>query len=168
MDVEGQTIDLERDVFVRDLLRELSGLLEEVVGLDEASGFIALVGQRIGRRIDSLYSERLGTGEWSLGQLADVLVDLKRRIRGGFSVQSIDGLRITLANTTCPFGDRVHGRPSLCMMTSNVFGTIAAEHRNFAQIAIESAIARGDAGCRVVVDLDPESRLPGARQYRKA
>jgi hypothetical protein len=39
------TIQLERDVFLRSLLRELAGTLEDVVGLEEASGFISVVGQ---------------------------------------------------------------------------------------------------------------------------
>ncbi|WP_334131349.1 methanogen output domain 1-containing protein [Silanimonas lenta] len=159
---------LERDGFLRDLLRELSGLLEDVVGLEEAAGFIALVGQRIGRRIDALYAERLGEGEWTTEQLAQVLVDLKRRIQGGFRIESIEGLEIVLVNDACPFGDRVLDRPSLCMMTSNVFGTLAAAHRGFAQVEVEQAIARGDRGCRVRVSLDPNTRIPGARQYRKA
>ncbi|MCK7595367.1 methanogen output domain 1-containing protein [Pseudomarimonas salicorniae] len=168
MDVACTDIDLDRDAFVRDLLRELSGLLEEVVGLDEARGFVALVGQRIGRRIDALYRPHLGDGEWSVGQLASVLVDLKRRIQGGFSIEAIEATRITLVNDRCPFGDKVLGRSSLCMMTSNVFGNIAAEHRGFAQVALEETIAAGDGRCRVVIHLDPERPVDGARQYRRS
>ena len=41
-------VELERDVFLRTLVRELSGTLEEVVGLEEASGFISVVGQHMG------------------------------------------------------------------------------------------------------------------------
>ena len=32
--------------------------------------------------------------------------------------------RIVLGNRRCPFGEKVLGRPSMCMMTSNVFGSI--------------------------------------------
>ena len=42
-------IQLDRDIFLRALLRELSGTLENVVGLDDASGFISVVGQRVFR-----------------------------------------------------------------------------------------------------------------------
>lgn len=40
-----QTLDLplERDLFLRTLIRELAGALQDVVGLEEASGFISLV-----------------------------------------------------------------------------------------------------------------------------
>lgn len=168
MDLRHVPIDFERDGFVRHLLGELSGLLEEVVGLDEARGFVALVGQRVAAHLDGLYSEHLGTGAWSPEQLAEVLVDLKRRIQGGFRIESVDAGGIVLVNDACPFGSRVHGRPSLCMMTSNVFGTLAAQHHGFASVSLLETIARGDAGCRVVVQLDASAPASAdARQYSR-
>ena len=50
------SIPLERDVFLRTLIRELAGTLQDVVGLEEASGFISVVGQNMGRQIDHLGS----------------------------------------------------------------------------------------------------------------
>ena len=47
--VEAANVDLERDTFLRTLVRELSGTLENVVGLKEASGFISVVGQTMGK-----------------------------------------------------------------------------------------------------------------------
>jgi hypothetical protein len=49
-DISSLDIDLDRDVFLRNLIRELSGVLEEVVGIQEASGFISVVGRNIGGR----------------------------------------------------------------------------------------------------------------------
>ncbi len=40
--VQHAPVDLERDIFLRSLLRELAGTLESVVGVTEASGYIAL------------------------------------------------------------------------------------------------------------------------------
>lgn len=85
--------------------------------------------------------------------MVSALIDLKARIDGGFSVESMDGTRIVLVNTACPFGDKVIGRPSLCRMTANVFGSVSAENLGYARIRIASSIARGDAGCRVVIEL---------------
>ena len=42
--VSGLPVPLERDVFLRSLLRELAGTLQDVVGLEEASGFVSVVG----------------------------------------------------------------------------------------------------------------------------
>ncbi|HYQ82784.1 MAG TPA: hypothetical protein VEP28_01985, partial [Rubrobacter sp.] len=49
--MEDLPIPLERDVFLRTLIRELSGTLQDVVGMEEASGFISVVGQRVGDQI---------------------------------------------------------------------------------------------------------------------
>jgi predicted ArsR family transcriptional regulator len=155
--IEAADIPLERDAFLRSLLRELAGTLQDVVGVDEASGFINVVGQRVGEQINVMYRTSLGQENLSREQISDVLVDLKRRIKGDFFVIEQDEDKIVLGNRACPFGDKVRDRPALCMMTSNVFGVIAAENLGYAKVAITQAIARGDERCRVVVYLRPET-----------
>ena len=44
--IDTLNLPLERDIFLRILIRELSGTLEGIVGLEEASGFISIVGGR--------------------------------------------------------------------------------------------------------------------------
>lgn len=155
-DIKISDIDLplDRDIFLRNLLRELSGTLETVVGMDEATGFISLVGQHIGDWMNAEYRKALQQDSLTLDQVKDVLVDLKHRIEGGFSIESVDHEKIVLTNTHCPFGDRVVDRPSLCMMTSNVFGTITAENIGYAKVCLDETIARGNTGCRVVIYLN--------------
>ena len=161
------TVPLERDVFLRTLLRHLAGTLQDVVGLEEASGFVALVGQQMGDEIGAAYRTALAVEKLDRPQVAQVLVDLKQRIQGDFRVVEENDDRLVLESTSCPFGDKVLGRPSLCMMTSNVFGAIASDNLGYAKVAIENAIARGDAGCRIVVYLTPsaESRAAEGREY---
>src|SRR5690606_8394471 len=86
---EHLPIHRDRDQFVRELIRELSGALEDIVGLNEASGFISVVGGRIGDMMNAEYRELVATDRLSLDQVASALVDLKRRIQGDFSVESI-------------------------------------------------------------------------------
>jgi predicted ArsR family transcriptional regulator len=162
-------IPLERDVFLRTLLRHLAGTLQKVVGLEEASGFISIVGQEMGDEINRSYQDALAVSNLSREQVADVLVDLKRRIRGDFYIIEQDDEKIVLGNRACPFAEKVVGRPALCMMTSNVFGSIAADNLGYAKVVIEQAIARGDAGCRVVVYLrqTPEAETAQGREYYK-
>src|SRR5262245_66524683 len=83
-------IPLERDVFMRSLLRELAGTLQEVVGLDEANGFVSVVGQRIGDELNESYRLGLGVPQLSREQVAAALVDLQRRIGGDFYVLDQD------------------------------------------------------------------------------
>jgi predicted ArsR family transcriptional regulator len=153
--LEKLEIPLERDSYLRTLLRHLAGALQDVVGLDEASGLIGVVGQRIGNEMNGWYRSALALPRLDREQVAEVLVDLKRRIHGDFYVIAQDDEKIVLGNRACPFGDKVAGRPALCMMTSNVFGRVAAENLGYARVEIERAIARGDPGCRVVVYLRP-------------
>lgn len=164
--VQHAPVDLERDIFLRSLLRELAGTLESVVGVTEASRYISVVGGAIGEQIDASYRAALQVDRLDRRQVQDVLVDLKRRIQGDFFIIEEREDRIILGNRACPFGKFVEGRPSLCMMTSNVFGSITAQNLGYARVEIEEAIASGHAGCRVIVHLKPlETIEPNAREY---
>ena len=162
-------VPLERDVFLRNLLRHLAGTLQEVVGIEEASGFVSVVGQKMGEELNAEYKRALAVSSLSREQVADVLADLKRRIRGDFVVIEENDDRIVLGNRACPFEDKVVGRPALCMMTSNVFGSIVADNLGYAKVVLERTIARGDAGCRVVIHLKPtdEAQRADGREYYK-
>jgi hypothetical protein len=96
-----------------------------------------------------------------------VLVDLKRRIQGQFFIVEESEEKIVLGNRVCPFAEKVIGRPAMCMMTSNVFGSIAAENLGYAKVVLEETIARGSAGCRVIVYLQPtrEAQQAVGREY---
>lgn len=160
-------IPLERDVFLRSLLRELAGTLQDVVGLEEASGFISVVGQSIGDQINDSYKQALQVSELSRSQVAAVLVDLKRRIQGDFYIIEESDDKIVFGNRACPFAEKVLGRPALCMMTSNVFGSIAADNLGYGKVVLQNTIARGDPECRVVVHLKPteEAQSEDGREY---
>jgi predicted ArsR family transcriptional regulator len=165
--LSGFNLPIERDIFLRTLIRELAGVLEDVVGLEEASGFISVVGQRIGSQFDRDYRAALQVSTLTPGQVADVLVDLKRRIQGDFFLIEHDDEKIVLGNRACPFAEKVLGRPSMCMMTSNVFGGIAAENLGYAKVVLQETIAMGNPGCRVVVYLKPtpEADTQIGREY---
>lgn len=160
-------LPLERDVFLRTLIRELAGTLQDVVGMEEAAGFVSVVGQRVGDWINDSYRSALALPQLDRGQVAEVLVDLKRRIQGEFFVIEENDERIVLGNRACPFAEKVIGRPALCMMTSNVFGVVAADNLGYAKVSIEQSIALGDPGCRVVVYLKPtpEAQAAQGREY---
>ncbi|HET6467529.1 MAG TPA: methanogen output domain 1-containing protein [Geminicoccaceae bacterium] len=168
-DTAALPVALGRDVFLRKLLRELAGTLEDVVGLEEASGYISVVGAGMGEAINAQYLDALGVERLDRAQVARVLVDLKRRIEGDFFVIEEDETRIVLGNRACPFGEMVRDRPSLCMMTSNVFGRIAADNLGYARVELEQTIAQGHGSCRVVVHLAPAERPDAhAREYFRA
>lgn len=165
--VRNATLGLERDVFLRTLIRELAGTLQDVVGLDEASGFISVVGQRMGTQINDEYKRALGVDNLTRDQVTAVLIDLKRRIRGEFFVIEENDEKVVFGNRVCPFAEKVVGRPAMCMMTSNVFGSIAADNLGYARVVLEETIAQGASGCRVAVYFKPadESQVAPGREY---
>lgn len=165
--VKSADVPLERDLFTRTLIRELSGLLQEMVGLEEASGYISVVGQRIGQEIDRQYKNAIHVDKLTKEQIADVLVDLKKRIQGDFYVIEASDDKVVMGNHLCPFGDKVKDRPSLCMMTSNVFGTIAADNNGYAKVSIDKTIAQGHDQCLVTVyfNTTEEAKQAEGREY---
>lgn len=165
--VKDLSISLERDVFLRSLIRELAGTLQDVVGLEEAAGFISLVGQRIGDEINESYRSVLGAERLSREQVAEVLVDLKRRIQGDFYIIEQDDEKIVFGNRACPFAEKVVGRPAMCMMTSSIFGVIAAENLGYTKVVLDETIARGAPSCRVILYLKPtpEAEAAAGREY---
>lgn len=165
--VEDLNIPLERDGFLRNLIRELSGLLEDMVGMEETSGFISVVGQNIGTQINQMYREEMKIPKLNRQQVAEVLADLKHRINGNFVIEEQDDEKIVFNNTVCPFAEKVKDRPSLCMMTSNVFGVITSDNLGYAKVDLEKTIARGDAACRVVIYLNANSSFAQAAEGRE-
>ncbi|SES42402.1 hypothetical protein SAMN04490244_12035 [Tranquillimonas rosea] len=143
----------DRETFTLDLLTTLADILETAIGRDDAEGFIDLVANRLGRD----FSAGLDALPADPQAVADTLIALKRRIDGDFRVERAEPREIILTNTRCPFGDRVKGRPSLCAMTSGVFGRVAADKLGFARVRLEQTIASGHPCCRVVIR--PDSAL---------
>ena len=160
-------VPLDRDRFLRALIRELAGTLEDVVGVEEAKGYFSVVGGAIGTAIDSDYRAALQ------------LQRLDRAQRGGRAGRSeaphpgrllrdLGGRREDRARQPrLPVRRQVLGRPSMCMMTSNVFGSIAANNVGYAKVELQETIAQGHPGCRVVVYLKPTEEAVAAegREY---
>lgn len=167
--LQSLELPLERDLFLRTLVRHLSGALQDVVGLEEASGFVSLVGQRMGDEIGNDYKAALNVTQLDRDMVRDVCVDLKRRIQGDFYVIEEDEEKIVFGNRACPFAEKVIGRGALCMMTSNVFGTIAAENLGYGKVVLEETIAAGHPTCRVILYLRPsaEANASEGREYRR-
>ncbi len=166
---EDLSFPLDRDVFMRTLIRELSGTLQDVVGLEEASGFISVVGQNMGSQINNDYKKALKVDKLDRQQVAFVLVELKRRINGDFYIVEETDEKIVLHNRVCPFEDKVIDRPAMCMMTSNVFGSIASENLGYAKVELNETIAEGSSRCVVTIYLKPtdESEEAIGREYVK-
>ncbi|GGE16481.1 transcriptional regulator [Primorskyibacter flagellatus] len=141
---------IDRENFLNSMVGALCETIEDVVGIEEAEAFIGLVGRRIG---NSDVAQILDRDDADPRAVAEHLKAFKARIGGDFRVESVDGSRIEFSNCRCPFGAQAEGRPSLCMMTTNVFGRIAANATGYARVSVRESISRGQGRCLVSVQL---------------
>ncbi len=158
-----------KESFLRALVVQLARAIELNVGPDAAAAAVAQVGIDVGGQMEEEFRAAQSiVGRLTPDQLAHCYVRLKHAIDGGFYVLEATHERIVLGNRRCPFGDVVQLAPSLCRMTSSVFGGIAARNNDEgAAVLLEERIAVGDPGCRVVVYLrEPPARTrPLTHQY---
>ena len=144
--------DLDQAQFFGDVLGELAGTLEDLIGVEDAAGFIADAGSGIGRQFSRRYGVSRGTPPRAVAQTCR---DLKERVGGAFEIESATDREITMIGHECPFGGRESGRPSLCMMTTNVFGRIAADSAGYANVRVSTTRALGDPVCRISIRFVP-------------
>jgi predicted ArsR family transcriptional regulator len=149
-------IDIDVASFYQTILLELETLMEDVIGAEESKGFIGMVADHVGAMFHGKYKAQLGDEKMSPEVIAHVLVDLKRRIGGRFSVSTVTPDTIVLQNSLCPFGINVVGKQPLCHMTANVFGKIVSAENGYAAVELNKTIANGDGHCHVVVHLKPQ------------
>lgn len=153
------TIDISNTDFRNEVLLELDSVLEDLFGKVESTSFLNIVATKLAESIISKYEHALGKRHFSVSELANLLVDLKQRIGGQFRIVDITSTSIRLRNSRCPFGERVRGNPSMCSMTSTVFGRIITKSANYAAVSIPKSIAKGHDGCDVVISLEPNVEL---------
>ncbi len=156
------SLPVDRDFYLRSVIRELAGTLHDTLGFEEASGLLSLVGQRLADEINTTYRQALACPCLSRAQVADVLVDIERRIDGAFHIIEQDDEKMVFGNRACPFGAMAVDRPALCMLTSSVFGVLGAENLGYSKVVLEATIAQGAEGCRVVVFLRPTAEAEAA------
>lgn len=161
-------IGLDRDTFMRRLIASLGHLNEGILGSDVAGAYIMNVGLSMGAAIEAEYKRFWGLDRpFTLDEYAHVIVDLKQKIKGNFSLVSKDPTKVLVRTTSCPFDEFVRQSPSLCFMTSSVFGGIAARNFGYAKVVLHKRIALGDPGCYVTVYLQrtPEAEAAVGKEY---
>lgn len=147
-----------RESFLRALVVELARTVHETRGPGDAQDLIAHVGATVGGQMEAEYRAahsvlRRLTAE----EMAECYVRLKAAIDGDFYIVAVSPDRIVLGNRRCPFGAAVTRSPSLCRMTSSVFGGIAARNSGAATVHLDERIAVGDARCLVTIELGPST-----------
>lgn len=161
-------IALDRDIFMRRLIASLGHLNEGILGSELTGAYIMNVGLSMGAAIEEEYKRFWGIDRpLTLDEYAHVIVDLKQKIQGNFSLVSKDPHKVVVRTTSCPFDALVRQSPSLCFMTSSVFGGIAARNFGYAKVVLHQRIALGDPGCYVTIHLQrtPEAQAAIGKEY---
>jgi two-component system response regulator HydG len=143
--------------FLQTFVLELMDVYE-AAGLRQAEQLIERIARSAGCFFEEAFRAEYGiNGELSLDGYAELIIGLKNKIGGHFSLVSSAPECIRVATSRCPFGEGVRHSPELCRMTSSVFGGIAARNFGYARVVLEKRIALGDEGCAVAIYLNREA-----------
>jgi len=161
-------VALDRDMFMRRLIASLGHLNEGILGSDVAGAYIMNVGLSMGAAIEAEYKRFWNIDrQFTVDEYTHVIIDLKQKIHGNFSLVSKGPQEVVVRTTSCPFDELVQQSPSLCFMTSSVFGGIAARNFGYAKVVLHKRIALGDPGCyvRIYLQRTPEAEAAIGREY---
>ncbi|BCX80964.1 two-component system, NtrC family, response regulator AtoC [Methylomarinovum caldicuralii] len=148
--------------FLQTFVLELLHACEQEGG--PKTEYIERIAHSAGRFFEEAYRNDHGIdGPLDRSRYVDLILGLKNRIGGRFSLDSSDAACLRVHNTRCPFGDGVQNFPDLCRMTSSVFGGIAARNFGYAKVHIPRCIARDHGHCQVEIHLDRRlaAEVPG-------
>ncbi|MFO1419316.1 MAG: sigma 54-interacting transcriptional regulator [Methylotetracoccus sp.] len=147
--------------FLQTFVLELMDVCEEA-GLSQTEQLIERIARSAGRFFEEAFRRECGlAGPLDRNDYADLILGLKNKIGGHFSLVSSDADCIRVVSCRCPFGEGVRNSPELCRMTSSVFGGIAARNFGYARVVLDRRIALGHDGCAVSIYLNPAAA--GAR-----
>jgi predicted ArsR family transcriptional regulator len=147
-------LELDREKMLSECVRAFGVMIEDVVGADDARGYVSIVGERIGEFVAAEIAKGVDFESLSIDQTADLLVEVQNLLGGCFDVEVQNGHQIRLTNTQCPYSTQYAGRQSLCTLTSSIMGTVASMCNGQARVQLLETIAQNGACCRAVVHLD--------------
>lgn len=113
------------------------------------------------KRLVELYSHEWKIKSWTPQLIGDALGDLERRIGGECSVEIVNGSKIIMKITTCPFGNELAQSTggSLCRVEKHVSGAMV-ENASIPvrRLTLDTSIGGGDDSCLIVIELEGEKR----------
>lgn len=163
--IDSLAIDFDHHRLLDTLITGMADLLETTAGVEDACAYVSSIAARLGADIEKQYKTALGVQNLNRDQLLAALVDLNKRADGAFSIIEENEDHIVLGNCKCPLGNAVINHPSLCMLTSNIFGVMTANAVGYAAVDLEQTIAKGAAACRVVLHFKRTELNPDTREY---
>ncbi|WP_198244868.1 sigma 54-interacting transcriptional regulator [methane-oxidizing endosymbiont of Gigantopelta aegis] len=149
--------DLTPVFFLQTFILELMHASEQS-GQEQAQQLIEHIARTAGCYFEEIYrADSNKENTLDRESYIELILGLKNNIGGKFSLSSSTQDSIKVCNSRCPFGEKVVNFPSLCGMTSSVFGGIAARNFGYAKVEIAKSIANHDGCCEVYIHLNQET-----------
>jgi len=138
-----------------EVITHFSKLTDFLFGNHLGREYIVATGMQMGQIIDEKFKRfHKLSGFLNLEQYAALVVNLKQSIGGDFYLVEKTSNKVVVAANTCPFGNIITRASNLCMITSGVFGGIAALNFGFGKVSLRKRIGLGESQCEVCVYLE--------------
>lgn len=152
--LEGDSAYLGRESFMLELIAHLSKLTDSIFGNHLGREYIIATAIQMGQAIDEKYKRfHKLSSRLNVDQYASLVVNLKQSIGGDFYLVEKTSNKVVVAASTCPFAGIINQVPNLCMVTSGVFGGIAAINFGFGKVSLRERIGIGKSRCEVCIYL---------------
>ena len=148
------SITLDNVSFLHKFVGNITCTLEEVVGINEASGFMNTVAQRMGEQLNDMYRHSLNSHKLNREQVCHVIADLQNRINSNAQITHKDEEKIIIGGCICPAGADNQDRPSLCSIITNMLGVISAENLGYSKVVVKRPDTNGNLHCQIVIHLN--------------
>ena len=126
---------LDREMYLELVLSELFGTLNDIVGNVEAQGYFAVVGNKVGRRLNNIILQSYGTDRLDRDQLIEVFQFLCQRTNSDFMTHGANN-EVLEFRKVYPPSDIPVERSYVHSVASSVVGYIAAHSAGHVRVRL--------------------------------
>lgn len=134
---------LDRELYLELVLSELFGTLNDIVGNVEAQGYFAVVGNKVGRRLNNIILQNYGTDRLDRNQLVKVFEFLCHSTSSDFSTHG-SGNEVMEFRKVYPPSDIKIERSYVHSVASSIVGYIAAHSAGHVRVRLTQETDRED------------------------
>jgi signal transduction histidine kinase len=164
---EGGFEPLTRESLMLQLITHLSKLTYSLFDDHFSREYIMAASLRMAQAIDKKCKEAYGNDDHlSLEQFINLQLSTSDKL---FHLTEKAENKVVVCSNTCPFEKIINEVPNLCMVTSAIFGGIAALNFGFSKVSLRKQIVLGDSCCEVCIYVknDEESAQEDGIVYTK-
>ena len=153
--------ELDRNSFITCQIASIAMACRKLFSEQVSAVLFKTFAKAFAKRLVELYSRELKIKSWTPQLVADALGDLERRIGGECRVEIVNGSKIIMKLTRCPFGNELaqSTEGSLCQIEKHISSAIVESASiPVRRLILDTSIGRGDDSCLIVIELLVEKR----------